>query len=116
MTKKWQDQYDAAAEAEIKSDPELASRVNQLQDIYSKIQEAQASGASREVYDNVINWARAMGDVSENILNNENVKIDHNFHNHLNCKSFSRIYTKLQIQSSDHFSNKRGYVVIGSLV
>ena len=73
VTNKWQDQYDAAAEAEIKADPELASRVNQLQDIYSKIQEAQASGASREVYDNVINWARAMGDVSENILNNENV-------------------------------------------
>lgn len=73
VTKKWQDQYNAAAEAEIKADPELASRVNQLQDIYSKIQEAQASGASREVYDNVINWARAMGDVGENILNNENV-------------------------------------------
>lgn len=73
VTKKWKDQYDAAAEAEIKADPDLASRVNQLQDIYSKIQEAQSAGASREVYDNVINWARAMGDVGENILNNDNV-------------------------------------------
>lgn len=73
VTKKWKDQYDAAAEAEIKADPELASRVNQLQDIYSKIQEAQSAGASREVYDNVIDWARAMGDVGENILNNEDV-------------------------------------------
>lgn len=65
--------YDAQAEAKIKADSNLSAQVSNLQDIYAKIQEAQAAGSSGDVYQGVLDWSQAIGGVEENILNNANV-------------------------------------------